>query len=439
MPTDPRTAGPRSRHGFTNRERPIALFDQARADLPPDGYRLLVFYGVGGQGKTALRRELTKRLADEEPRRHRFGAVDFHVETYRNPAPGLLELRRQLRESGRIRTWVFDAAIARYWALAYPGEDLNQALGDLLNDADGIRGDWAESGRDLLDAAEDVPLGVGQTVKVINRIYRWHKARGAQRVCAALTDLPNLEADQIAERLPAYLGLDLQTHRADHPEQAAPVLFLDTYEALWSDRPDKTGLAAGETDAWVRELIADAPGCLFVILGRERLCWHERYPDDGWAGLLTDQQLLGGLAETDAQRFLTAIPIPDPAIRRAIIDGATAEDDPDPTPGSTGAHPFYLDLAVNTWLDLSELGTPTPDQFGATHPEVLERFLRHRDPDELAALKVLAGPAGFDRDLFEALMARFRIGLDRTRLPELCALSIIEPGSDGRWPSMRRA
>jgi hypothetical protein len=48
-------------------------------------------------------------------------------------------------------------------------------------------------------------------------------------------------------------------------------------------------------------------------------------------------------------------------------------------------------------------------------------------------LRVLAGPAGFDRDLFEALMAHFRTGYPPTRFPELCDLSIIEPGADGRW------
>ncbi|WP_058553954.1 tetratricopeptide repeat protein [Thiohalocapsa sp. ML1] len=438
---------PRSRHDhqaddtrlkanrvFTDRDAPKAQFDQARAELPPDQHRLLVFYGVGGQGKTALRRELMRRLAAEQPRRHRFGAVDFYVKDFRDPPRGLLELRRRLGASGKIRTPVFDVAIARYWERAYPGEDVTRALDDLFSDGDGILSELAQSGRDALDLAEDVPFGVGQTLKLINRAHRWLKDRGAHRACAALADLPALEADQIAERLPWYLGLDLQAHRADHPEQGAPICFLDTYEALWSDAPDKTGAAAVETDAWVRELISAAPGTLFVILGRERLSWDRRFPDDDWAALLAEQHLLGGLAEADADWFLCQIPIDDAAIRRAIIDGASAENEPDPPPGATGAHPFYLDLAVDTWLKLCAAGTPPrPGQFGGTHADVLARFLRHRDPAEIEALRVLAGPAGFDRDLFGALMAHFRTGYPSTRFPELCDLSIIEPGADGRW------
>jgi hypothetical protein len=316
---------PKANRVFTDRDAPKAQFDQARADLPPDQHRLLVFYGVGGQGKTALRRELMRRLAAEQPRRHRFGAIDFHVETFRDPPRGLLELRRRLGASGKIRMAVFDVAIARYWERAYPGEDVTRALGDLFSDGDGILSELAQSGRDALDLAEDVPFGVGLGVKLINRAHRWLKDRGAQRACAALAELPALEADQIAERLPWYLGLDLRAHRAEHPEQGAPICFLDTYEALWSDAPDKTGAAAVETDAWVRELISAAPGTLFVILGRERLSWDRRFPDDDWAALLADQHLLGGLAEADADWFLRQIPIDEAAIRRAIIDGARAE------------------------------------------------------------------------------------------------------------------
>jgi tetratricopeptide (TPR) repeat protein len=438
---------PRSRHDhqaddtrlkanrvFTDRDAPKAQFDQARAELPPDQHRLLVFYGVGGQGKTALRRELLRRLAAEQPRRHRFGAVDFHVESFRDPPRGLLELRRRLRASGKLLTPVFDIAITRYWERAYPGEDLTRALGDLLNDPDGFLGGTADAGREWLGLAEELPAGIGLGLKVLQRGRQHLKRRNAERACASLADLEHLEADQIAERLPWYLGLDLQAHRADHPEQGAPICFLDTYEALWSDAPDKTGAAAVETDAWVRELVAAAPGTLFVILGRERLSWDRRFPDDDWAALLAEQHLLGGLAEADADWFLRQIPIDDAAIRRAIIDGARAENEPDPPPGATGAHPFYLDLAVDTWLKLRAAGTPPrPDQFGGTHAQVLARFLRHRDPAEIEALRVLSGPAGFDRDLFEALMAHFRTGYPSTRFPELCDLSIIEPGADGRW------
>ncbi|WP_026199341.1 hypothetical protein [Lamprocystis purpurea] len=414
---------PRANRVFTNRDRPIAAFDRAHTTLAADEHRILGFYGVGGQGKTALRRHLMQRLGTAGDPGHRFGVLDFHVESCREPARGLLALRRSLRDSGALRCDTFDVAIARFWARAYPGEDVTRALGDLL-------GGLLDGAPDWLDLVEDLPAGLGLGVKVINCIRQRLKEEGAEAACAALRDLEHLEPDQIAEQLPGFLGLDLQSHRARHPRSPAPVCFIDTYEALWSAAPDKTGLAALETDAWVRDLVAGAPGVVFVILGRERLTWDQRFPHH-WASRLDDQHLLSGLAAADADRLLAGIPIPDLHVRRAIIRGAGSSDPSGP--GDQGAHPFYLDLAIDTWLDLLAAGgrTPIPADFGATHPEVLARFLRHRTPAEQEALKVLAGPAAFDREVFAALLTRFRIPYPLTAFEDLCDLSIIEPGADG--------
>jgi hypothetical protein len=61
----PRSAGPapaaadpprpRASKVFTDREEPQEHFHRTRADLPADRHRIQVLYGVGGQGKTALR------------------------------------------------------------------------------------------------------------------------------------------------------------------------------------------------------------------------------------------------------------------------------------------------------------------------------------------------------------------------------------------------
>ena len=192
-----------------------------------------------------------------------------------------------------------------------------------------------------------------------------------------------------------------------------------------------------------------------AVLGR-------RFPDD-WGDLLGDQHLLGGLADADADRFLTSIPIPDGAVRRALIAGAKADPGSawpvrtrprtraqagaqagvptrgaavpqTPGPGDCGAHPFYLDLSVDTYLDQIDAGhTPVPDDFGRTHPEILARFMRHRTPTERETLKILAGPRAFDRTLFAALMERFRTRYSEGRFNDLVGYSFCEPGPDGRY------
>ena len=457
MPPRSKYDRPVANRVFTNREGPIAAFDAARAGLPADRHRLLTYYGIGGQGKTALCKHLIARLAAESPPRHLWGLLDLDIADHRDPARGLLEIRKGLHASGAIRTPVFDLAIATYWSSAYATEDIDRALKDVLRD-----------NRDLISAVADaapgwaalavqdagVP-GLGLLVRGVAHARRLLKERGAKRACEALVDLEHLSAAQILDRLPWFLGQDLIAHRAD-PGAPTPICFIDTYEALWSEHPDKAGPAALETDAWVRELVAAAPGTLFVILGRERLSWDRRFPDD-WGDLLGDQHLLGGLADADADRFLAAIPIPDGAVRRALIAGAKADPGlcsvgpgpdgpagagPDPGaavpqtpgPGDCGAHPFYLDLSVDTYLDLIDAGhTPVPDDFGRTHPEILARFMRHRTPTERETLKVLAGPRAFDRTLFAALMERFRTRYSEGRFNDLVGYSFCEPGPDGRY------
>ena len=220
---------------FTNRERPIALFDAARADLPPDRHRLLVFYGVGGQGKTALCRHLRRRLADENQHGRRWGHLDLTEPQWHEPARGLLQLRLSLRASGSIRCTLFDVAIARYWERAYPTEDIELAFKDLLGDHEGILGAIADNTRDWLDLAEELPAGLGLGLKSLNLARRWLKERGAKQACDALRGLEQIDSVQLLDRLPYFLGLDLQAHRQAGGERTpnpAPILFIDTYEAL---------------------------------------------------------------------------------------------------------------------------------------------------------------------------------------------------------------
>ena len=435
MPPRSKFARPVANRVFTDRERPIEQFNAARRDLQPGRHRILSFYGVGGQGKTALCRRLRQQLASEDPQQNLRGHLDLDEVPFREPARGLLQLRKTLRASGRIRFAAFDVAVATYWEKSYPTEDPRRALKDLLTDSEGLLAPITDNAPDWLDLAEQLPAGLGLGVKALNYTRRKLKEWGAKRTVEALKGLELLDSPQLLAKLPYFMGIDLCVH-SDRPNALAPVIFIDTYEALWSDRPDKIGLAAIETDAWIRELVAASPGVLFVIFGRDKLTWDQRFPDD-WAGYLDDRHLLGGLSDGDADQFLRAIPIDDPALRRAIIAGSKGVDEPweaEQDPAASGAHPFFLDLAVDTYLDLVTEGrTPAPEDFGATRPEILARFLRHRGIEERETLKVLAAPRAFDRELFAALVERFGTRYPLTAFPDFVEFSFIEGGADGHY------
>ena len=432
MPPRSKYARPVANRVFTNREQPIALFNSARSALAPHRHHLLGFYGIGGQGKTALCKKLRQILADESPQLAVWGHLNFEEIPFRETARGLLQLRKTLRESGPIRFTAFDVAIATYWEKAYPTEDLSMALKDIIGDHEGVLGSIADNAPDWLDIAQDLPAGLGLAVQGLMFVRKKCKEHWAKRSIEALQGLELLDNTELLNKLPYFLAVDFIDHREkDHAR--LPIVFLDTYEALWSDKPDKTGLAAVETDAWVRELVAASPGVLFVIFGREKLTWDERFPDE-WAGYLDNQHLLDGLADESADEFLQLIPVHELAIRQAMIAAAKGDSgEGDGQPYKCTAHPFYLDLAVDTYLDIkAQGGSPKPADFGGTHAEILARFLRYRSLEERETLKLLSAPRSFDYELFAALVQHFGTHYPLTAYEEFAGFSFIEQGVDGR-------
>ena len=239
---------------FTNREQPQQLFEEARAGLALDQYRILVFYGVGGQGKTLLCEKLRLNLQHEQPHRAVWGLLDLYPVDFREAAHGLLQLRKSLGESGRIKFTAFDYAIATYWEKAYPTEDIEVALQGII----------AQNEDTLTSVAENAPGWLGETVeggvigigfKVLKKLWKKLAKEQAEKAYPALVGLQQREQWEILHDLPMFFGWDLRTHRQGK-NALQPIIFNDTYEDLWADKQTKTGLGATRN----RRLAAAAGG-----------------------------------------------------------------------------------------------------------------------------------------------------------------------------------
>ncbi|GAG07062.1 unnamed protein product [marine sediment metagenome] len=93
---------PKAPRQFTNREELIGAFTKAITELLPGDYRLLVYYGVGGIGKTRLRKELCWLLEEQHPQII-FAALDFAMPAYRDVETALFWLRQDLSQEYRIQ------------------------------------------------------------------------------------------------------------------------------------------------------------------------------------------------------------------------------------------------------------------------------------------------------------------------------------------------
>jgi tetratricopeptide (TPR) repeat protein len=411
---------------FTDREEFIGVFEQAVSELPPKDYEVLVYYGVGGIGKTSLRIVLC-RLVEEKHwpmhlHRPMWAVLDFLTPTHRNMETALFWLRQELNRKYVVQFPSFDLANAIYWRKSRPQTPLRQDLTELealLEEGTTLA--------NLVSIVEEVPVvslvpKLSKAISKTDRLVReWWTKRGRRE----LYDLEEMAPAEIADRLPMYWAADLKDYL--ERESRPTVLFMDTYEALWEDRRTQGSFFA--QDEWVRELVAQLPEVLWVITGRERVRWEES--DRDWQNYL-HQHLVGGLADGDAQRFLASCGIAGEALQEIIVEG------------SKGV-PFYLDLAVDTYLQI-KVGherDPSPSDFRGTRREVLDRFLRYLGLSETETLKVLSVARFWDRELFKLLIDEFNTGYPSRALPELRRFSFVQeeqiPGTWTIHPLMREA
>jgi tetratricopeptide (TPR) repeat protein len=403
----PSEGRPVAQRQFTDREDFIKTFQFALAGKHPDKHHVLVFYGVGGIGKTSLRKELAKLIAEQDDVTS--AVLDFETPGYRDMETALFALRKSLLVNSKVHFPTFDIAYAVYWQKTRPQTPMTGDNLSLMTDSMVLS--------DLLSAAGVVPIiGVLPRLPYLlakgrKVLQDWWTRRGSEE----LKELPSLEPPRIAERLPMFWASDLKDYLAAKGSKA--VLFLDTYEALTEAERSEGKLY--QRDEWVRELVAQLPGVLWVVCGREMLRWAELDPD--WKESL-DQHLVGGLADADARRFLKSCGIEDSSIADTIVRG------------STGL-PYYLDLAVDTYLEAQRRGLqPSPADFAHTPSEVFTRFLRHLTQPEIETLKVLSIPRYWDTELFKLLITEYQTGYPLTAYDDLCRFSFInESTSKGTY------
>ena len=334
----------------------------------------------------------------------------------------LLSLRLQLAKSGKVRFPAFDTAFARYFVLSSPGVNFRQRHPELFRRGEseilGDLVDWSETGiAEVVEGAKEVVPGLSLLYKygsrLTGRAREWWERRGK----TVLKGLDDLRTDELLEKLPTYLGADLCDAIKAAPS-LRPVVILDTYEALWRDRGQRDGDAARRADLWVRRLVQDAPGVLFVLVGRDRLRWSEE--NEEWAGIIEDH-LLGPLSDTDCASFLKAVPIQEQPICTMIIKGAKGL-------------PFYLDLQVDLYEALKNQGeTPRPDQFGGTHSQILTRFLDHLGEHEAQVLRLASYPLVLTEAGMNDLAAAFLGGAAHVNWRGLCERSLMSETSAASW------
>ncbi|MFV0543046.1 MAG: tetratricopeptide repeat protein [Marinicella pacifica] len=385
----------KAQYVFTDREKPQQVFiDRFSKPQASDEYRILNYYGHGGIGKTALYDELSltlTKIKQEQKTLLGWATLNFKTSRYRSSEEALLSLRLQLAEQCNISFPAFDTAFARYFSFVRKGCNIHETYPSLFKQTNDVLLDIESVVGDLI---EEIP-GVGLIYKYLHKLktktQKWWDRRGKDVLC----DLDSLDEHKLVELLPKYLGADLCDWLSDKKtaDKRRLVILMDTYEALWQNQPTKTGIESIRVDAWIKNLLEETPGILYVILGREKLNWEDYWGDD-WDNCI-ETHLLEALSPQDADKFLQQVPIEEAAIRDVIVE-------------SSEGHPFYLNIQAHLYENFKNKKIDLKaSRFGGKEDEILARFIDHLDEQTRLALKIVSHANFIDESLVLLLSEKF--------------------------------
>jgi tetratricopeptide (TPR) repeat protein len=424
--------GVRAQDAFTNRIGELEAFRRSletlRAIQNGDDHRpsldmssprrnVLVYYGLGGIGKTALSRHLERHVTDEALNEdaHENGiaaridlgeAGEIDLETI------LLGIRASLSRLNR-RWSAFDLAFSLYWEKTHPGEALPSYIRNntlLRRHASSI--DLGEQMQNTLgEVLSEIGMAWTPSRVVVRLAALTHERLSQSMMYRKLTRdcpffKPIVTAENQTETL-AYMSslLGWQLDDVIRIKAATVAVFIDTFEAA-------SGRDTREIEKHIQRLIFLMPTVLFVVTSRNRLDWAElthtgeldyigvdRWPLLHHANTFDEprQHLVGALSGDDCDSYLrNALRNEDGSetlnqeLRARIVNG------------SEGL-PLYLDLAVTQYLEMRATGRPIDiKDFGGPLPSIIVRIMRDLDREQRNVLRGVSLLDAFDLDLARA-------------------------------------
>jgi tetratricopeptide (TPR) repeat protein len=406
---------------FTDREELIAAFERNLAHKQPQDNRVLVFYGDGGIGKTTLLQKLEQLHCQRCPQAL-MGRLDLAGADTTPPDLLLYRLRRLFPT---IPFPSFSLALAEYGRRFHPEQVYGSDRKELLQGA-GPYADVLAGGLEVLGQLSGVGLAVN-AMKAAATAQRHLSDWVQRRAVPWLQRSQSYSEEQLLAQLPLQWASDFRQALSSQLDQGwddaityngpPPLIALDTYETLWHSGMGRSGRRREPRERWLVDLVSELPEVLWVIGGRDRLSWEEGY-DKAWSGAC-EQHLIGQLSDEDASSFLAKRGIEEPAIVEKILRQAAGV-------------PFYLELETQLY-DKTPAAERTPEMFGGSQQEQIDRLLTHLDASERATLKLLAAFGIWDRELFSQAVTHFATGYPATGAAELERFWSIEPIGEGRW------
>lgn len=383
---------------FIDREEAKQLYHN-KLNHNREDYNVLVFYGIGGIGKSKLRREIC-RMHKEENKEGIIFCLDLNAPEDRNLGEGILKLVDSC--DTKIDFRCFELAYALYFRKKNPSAQYGREK-DMVTE-----NTFVGIGLNILGIFDN---GItGTAADIVERTVRAISNRTIDKdVKEELKNFDSYSIAEMEEMLPLFFQYDLKSYLSKHKDAKVLMLF-DTFEALNENVIEQ--IHRNRNERWVQEIIeyfdaAQFPNLLITIFGRDRVEWGE-----DWQGILEQLQLLE--FKTDySKKYLEKVGISDDAIINAIIK-------------SSEGYPFLLYLLSQTYVNLKNAGKePTIEDFVGGYPKIIERFVYNLDKDTVEVLRLMSIPNFYNVEIFRLLIDNFNISFPMTEFEQFNKYSFV--------------
>jgi len=410
----------RARKLFTNRDaerQSISHFLHAIAN-PDSAPNKPIFsiYGIGGVGKSTLLTYAWNEFSEQHPE---VGIQHIHLDVDSDKAEAfsitelMWNLRIQIYNETQANLLAFDFIYLKY------KEKMNEKValddGPLRHFFETVAqrsGKFASLFRGLGSVLEALPIGQLMDAGITFLLSQSKEKKLMQTMEIDLNEIDHWRAGDLERKLPGLLAEELGLFLLESEQSI--VLVIDGHERL-SKKTERAFVEDFLATLLLDETYSHRAG--LILLGRERTNWaiyDDPNDDELWNEDFIEHCHLQGLSEQHADEFLhacrrfyqqegkdelvTMLHIHANAIRQVCRESNT-----DNAPQSY--HPFYFDICLET-LEIHGSAFQPERHLGKTPKELMNRFFRYMNQDELALHVALALAVDFDWELVAFLQQK---------------------------------
>lgn len=390
---------------FVDRKEAIQLY-RDKIENNNKEYNILNFYGVGGIGKSKLRREIC-RMHNEDYKESAIMYLDLNAPDDRNMGKGILKLADSCVP--KIDFKCFEMAYALYF------RKKNQSALYGRDKAMVTDNTFVNISLNILGVFDN---GITSTAaEIVEKSVRAISNRTINKdVKEELKHFDDYSVAEIEERLPLFLQYDLMCYQKKHPNIRTLIVF-DTFEAVNENVIEQ--IHKRKNERWIQDIISyfDAetfPKLLILVFGRDKIEW-----DDEWQQCIEQYQL----TEFDDQyskEYLKIAGINDSSIIDAIIE-------------SSKGYPFLLYLSLEIYSNIKNSGRePEVKDFAGSYPEIIERFIYNLDKDSVEVLRLMSIPNFYNTKIFSLLIKNFNLSFPLTEFEQFNKYSFVSSDESGQ-------